>query len=49
MESDGKLLEWLVSLIEGQLLPQGFSVKRNERVFDDDGRQIAEFEGPAVA
>ena len=42
--SDGKRLEALVSLVESRLVPPGFEVKANQRVFDDDGNQIAEFD-----
>ena len=44
MKSDGKQLEGLVSFVEKTLLPQGFDVKTNERVYNDDGVQIAEFD-----
>ncbi len=44
MIRDGKSLEYLVSQIEQLLLPQGFTVKSNERVYNDDGEQIAEFD-----
>ncbi len=44
MASDGKQLETLVAYVEKNLLPAGFEVKANERVFDDDGVQIAEFD-----
>jgi hypothetical protein len=44
MASDGKQLETLVTYVEKNLLPAGFEVKANERVFDDDGVQIAEFD-----
>lgn len=44
MASDGKQLETLVAYVEKNLLPAGFDVKANERVFDDDGVQIAEFD-----
>jgi hypothetical protein len=44
MSSDGKQLEALVAFVERELLPPGFSVKSNERVFNDEGVQIAEFD-----
>lgn len=44
MASDGKQLEGLVTYVEKTLLPQGFDVKTNQRVFNDDGIQIAEFD-----
>jgi len=44
MRSDGKHLEGLVSFVERTLLPQGFDVKTNERVYNDEGVQIAEFD-----
>jgi hypothetical protein len=44
MGSDGKQLEGLVSFVEKTLLPQGFDVKTNERVYNDEGIQIAEFD-----
>jgi hypothetical protein len=44
MASDGKQLEGLVAFVEKTLLPQGFSVETNKRVFNDDGIQIAEFD-----
>lgn len=44
MSNDGKPLEALVAYVEKMLLPEGFSVKKNERVFNDDGIQIAEFD-----
>jgi len=44
MRSDGKQLEGLVSFVEKTLLPQGFEVKTNERVYNDEGIQIAEFD-----
>lgn len=44
MASDGKQLEGLVSFVEKTLLPQGFEVKTNERVYNDEGIQIAEFD-----
>lgn len=44
MSSDGKQLEALVAFVERDLLPPGFSVQSNERVFNDEGIQIAEFD-----
>jgi hypothetical protein len=44
MKTDGKKLEQLVTFVEKRLLPQGFNVKANERVYNDDGVQIAEFD-----
>ena len=44
MSSDGKQLETLVACVERELLPPGFSVKSNERVFNDEGVHIAEFD-----
>lgn len=44
MASDGKHLEALVAYIEKRLLPEGFTVATNERVFNDEGIQIAEFD-----
>jgi hypothetical protein len=41
---DGKQLEGLVAFVEQNLLPQGFEVKTNERVFNEEGIQIAEFD-----
>lgn len=43
MEKDGKALEQLVRNIETRLLPEGFTVECNERVYED-GVQIAEFD-----
>jgi hypothetical protein len=42
--SDGKQLEALVAFIEKTLLPTGFDVKTNERVYNDERVQIAEFD-----
>lgn len=44
MASDGKQLEALVAYVEETLLPKGFTVKTNTRVFNDEGIQIAEFD-----
>lgn len=42
--SDGKQLEALVSYLEESLKPKGLTVEKNDKVFDDDGNQIAEFD-----
>ena len=44
MKSDGKQLESLVAFVEENLVPDGFSVIKNERVYNDEGIQIAEFD-----
>ncbi|HET9216646.1 MAG TPA: restriction endonuclease, partial [Terriglobia bacterium] len=44
MSNDGKHLEGLVAIVERILLPDGFEVKTNERIYDDGGVQIAEFD-----
>jgi Restriction endonuclease len=44
MKSDGKRLENLVAFVEETLLPAGFKVTTNDRVFNDEGVQIAEFD-----
>lgn len=44
MSRDGKRLEDLVATIERRLLPPGFKVTLNQKVYDDEGRQIAEFD-----
>lgn len=44
MSSDGKQLEGLVAFVERTLLSKGFTVRTNERVFNDEGIQIAEFD-----
>lgn len=44
MENTGKKLENLVAQIEKLLLPENFTVTANERVFNDKGIQIAEFD-----
>ncbi len=44
MAADGKHLEALVAYVERTLLPEGFTVATNERVFNDEGIQIAEFD-----
>ena len=42
--TDGKQLEALVAFVEERMLPEGFSVNANERIYNDDGIQIAEFD-----
>lgn len=44
MANDGSQLEALVAFVEETLLPQGFEVETNQRIFNDDGIQIAEFD-----
>lgn len=44
MKSDGKQLESLVAFVEEKLVPSGFSVTKNERIYNDEGVQIAEFD-----
>lgn len=44
MTSNGKQLESLVAFVESTLLPQGFKVTTNERILNDEGVQIAEFD-----
>lgn len=44
MSPDGKQLEALVAFVEEALVPPGFEVKANSRVFNDEGVQIAEFD-----
>ncbi|HWR77703.1 MAG TPA: restriction endonuclease [Thiobacillus sp.] len=44
MAADGKQLEALVAYVEKTLLPEGFTVATNERVFNEEGIQIAEFD-----
>ncbi len=44
MSKSGKELESFVRQIEKTLLPTSFTVKGNERIFNDDGIQIAEFD-----
>lgn len=41
---DGKSLENFVAFIEETLVPKGFSVGVNQRVFDDGGKTVAEFD-----
>jgi hypothetical protein len=44
MTIDGRRIEQLVSFVEGELLPPGFTVKSNERIYNSEGIQIAEFD-----
>ena len=44
MENNGKQLESLVRRVEELLLPQGFTVKANRKLFDEQGVPIAEFD-----
>src|SRR3954468_23422948 len=44
MTSDGKSLEELVAFVEQTLVPQGFTVETNKRVYSDEGVQAAEFD-----
>lgn len=44
MKSNGKKLEALVAFVEETLLPEGFEVKTNQHVCDEDGVPIAEFD-----
>lgn len=44
MNDNGRQLEGLVAFVEKTLLPEGFEVKTNSRVFNEDGVQIAEFD-----
>lgn len=44
LPSDGKVLERLVTDIEKLLLGERYTVTPNDRVFDDEGNQIAEFD-----
>lgn len=44
MSNTGKLLEGFVERIEKLLLPQGINISQNEKVYNDDGVQIAEFD-----
>lgn len=41
---DGKQLESLVAFVEERMLPDGFEVKTNQRVYNDEGVQTAEFD-----
>jgi hypothetical protein len=40
MGSDGKDLEALVAFVEETLVPQGFSVKTNKRVYSDEASKL---------
>ena len=42
--TDGKNLEALVAYVEETMLPAGYNVKTNPRIYNDDGIQIAEFD-----
>jgi len=42
--NDGKYLEALVAFVEETMLPEGYDVKTNKRIYNDDGVQIAEFD-----
>lgn len=44
MSRDGKRLEALVAFVEKTLVPEGFAVTTNDRVFNEDGVQVAEFD-----
>lgn len=44
MAHDGKQLEALVAFVERTLVPQGFDVTTNDRVVNDEGVQVAEFD-----
>lgn len=44
MPADGKQLEGLVAFVEQTMLPAGFKVETNQKIFNDDGVQIAEFD-----
>ena len=44
MSNTGKQLESLVKEIEKYLLPDTFKISSNDRIFNDDGVQIAEFD-----
>lgn len=44
MTTDGRQLEALVAFVEKTLLPAGFTVTTNDRILNDDGVQIAEFD-----
>jgi hypothetical protein len=45
MSSDGKQLESPVAFVEKVLVPEGFEVKTNEGVFNDEGIQTIEVRG----
>lgn len=42
--NDGKRLERLVEMLEGMHLPDGFKLTKNDKVYDDEGNQIAELD-----
>jgi hypothetical protein len=42
--NDGRHLEALVAFVEERMLPKGFDVKCNRRVYNEEGAQIAEFD-----
>jgi len=44
MKNSGKDLEKFVSRIESYMLPLGFEVITNDKIFNDDGVQVAEFD-----
>jgi hypothetical protein len=44
MKKTGRQLEHLIREIEENLLPDGFDIVANERIFNDSGIQIAEFD-----
>ena len=44
MGNTGKELEQLVKYVEEVFLPKGFTVTLNQKVFDEDGNQIAELD-----
>ncbi len=44
MTNTGKWLEQLVSSLERDYLPEGFDVETRNKIFNDDGVQIAEFD-----
>jgi hypothetical protein len=44
VRSDGKDLEALVALIEKLHLPEGFKISPNQRVYNEQGTQIAELD-----
>jgi len=44
MKKNGKQLEELVAFVEKMLVPEGFEVKTNDRVYNEDGNQTAEFD-----
>lgn len=44
MNNTGKYLESLVSQVEKYFLPDNFDIKTNEKIYNDEGIQIAEFD-----